>query len=921
MAETAVGFLLQTLGFLVLHEASLLRGFRTNISEIQRELQSMRSFLKDADKRERSDDGDGVRTWVEQVREATYKVEDIIDMYMWQIVKQHTGEGPIRRALYNTLLLPKHYCYKRQIASELQAIKSEIHEISERSQRYHFHEEGQTSKMKDDVENWQRSGEYLHFLSDEEIVGIDENKDFLIGKLTDERPERVVVAAVGMGGLGKTTLVTKVYDSPEVKKHFECHAWITVSQFYKVDELMRNMIKELYNSSKEVVAADINKMESSDLVQTVINYLQNKRYIIVLDDVWEIINWNHIRVAFPNNRCGSRIMLTTRIRDAALYFEAEAEDTLYLEPLGEDDAWILFCNRAFSNKSCPPELGPYAKSLVQKCEGLPLAIVTIGGLMLTKEKSGLEWRKVENSLSWQLSNNKKLGGMKNILLLSFDDLPYNLKHCFLYFGLFPEDYQIQDAMLIRLWVAEGFIEEREGHTLEDVAADYIKELACRSMLQIREYDLKPYRWVRMHDVLRELAISIGHEQNFCSTHDGKEEIWTNKARYLSMQNSIVNIQSSTCHHRSLMLFQIKIPSLSLCSISSRYKLLRVLHLQDSSIESVPDELVELFNLRLLNLRNTNVEELPKTIGRLQNLQTLDIEGTKIRILPKGVEKLKKLRQMFIPSGIQAPDGIFNLNCLQSLVSIGINDDVARKVGNLTQLRTLGIENVKRNHGKELSASLQKMEALLFLTVKVISEEEILDLDAVSSPLARLKHLDLEGRLERLRPWIGSLQNLAHLALRGSHLKEDPLSSLEALPNLKSLRLMRAYVGEELCFRHGCFLKLKTLAISDIPKLNLIKIENGSMTCIKKLLLNEGPELKRIPEGMQYLTSLQEFGLIDMSVELIQQIKAGDERVNLLHIPYIGHYNSTNDFSEKLEIQAPIGDEESWTPKEEKEKEV
>ncbi|XXG48875.1 hypothetical protein AAC387_Pa02g3203 [Persea americana] len=893
MAESAVKFLLQTLACLMRQEASLLQGLRRNINEIQHELQSMRSFLKDADRRKRSDDEDGVRTWVDQVREATNQVEDIIDRYMWQIVKQHTREGLIRRALYIPLLLPKLYYYKHQIASELQAIKSEIHEISGRSQRYRFHEEEQTSKMKDDVENWQRSGEYLHFISDEEIVGIDENKDFLIGKLTDERRERVVVAVLGMGGLGKTTLVRKVYDSPQVKNHFECHAWITVAQSSKVDELMRNMIKELYDYNKEPLPAGRDKMEGGHLVQAVIDYLQNKRYVIVLDDVWETIDWNHLRVAFPNNQCGSRIMLTTRIRDVALSFEAE--NTLYLEPLGKDDAWLLFCNRAFLNKSCPPELEPYAKSLAQKCEGLPLAIVTIGGLMLTKEKSSFEWRKVENSLSWQLSNNKRLGGMKNILLLSFDDLSYNLKYCFLYFGLFPEDYQVEEGKLIRLWVAAGFIEEREGQTLEEVAENYIKELTCRSMVQIIENDSSPYRMVRMHDVLRELALSIGHEQNFCNTHDRKEEIWTNKARYLSMQNSIVNIQSSSTFHRSLMLFQIEIPSLSLCSISSRYKLLRVLDLKGSSIESVPDELVELFNLRFLDLRNTNVEELPKSIGRLQNLQTLDIQDTKIKILPKGVGKLKKLRHMFIPSGVQALDGIFDLNCLQSLISIGINDDAVRKVGNLTRLRSLGIKNVKRNHGKELSASLQKMEALLHLEVEAISEEEILDLDVVSSPPAHLKYLWLEGRLERLPQWIGSLQNLASLVLSMSHLKEDPLSSLEALPNLMYLCLVMAYVGEELCFRHGCFLKLKALVICKIPKLNLIKIENGSMTCIEQLILGEIPELKRIPEGMQYLTSLQKLHLLKMSEELMQRIKAEDERVNLLHIPFIAHYRnkSTN----------------------------
>ncbi|RWR73947.1 disease resistance protein RPM1-like protein [Cinnamomum micranthum f. kanehirae] len=845
MAESAVKFLLQTLDSLVRQEASLLQRLRGNITEIQHELQSMHSILKDADRRKNSDDDDGVRTWVDQVREATNKVEDIIDTYMYQIVKQHTREGIIRRALYSPLRLPKRCYYKSRIASKLQALKSEINEISVRRHRYGFHEEGQTSKMKDDVEDWQRSGEYLHFFPDEEIVGIDECKDFLIGELTDESQNGRWSPWWEWAVLARPLSL----QNPQVKNHFECHAWITVSQSYKLDELMRDMILELYKSNKEVVPDnkeavpdDINKMKGSDLVQAVINYLQNKRYVIVLDDVRGTIDWNHIRVAFPNDGRGT-------------------ENILFLEPLGEDDAWLLFCNRAFSNKSCPLELEPYAKRLVQKCDGLPLAIVTIGGLMLTKEKSSLEWREIENSLSWQLSNNKKMGGMKNLLLLNFDDLPYNLKYCFLYFGRFPEDYKIQDGTLIRLWVAEGFIEEREGHTLEEVAAGYIKELTCRSMLQTIANDFSPIRRVRMHDVLREVAISIGHEQNFCSTHDRKEEIWTNKARYLSMQNSIVNIQSSsTRHYRSLM-FQIEIPSLSLCSISSRYKLLRVLDLEGSSIEGVPDELVELFNLRYLNLNKTNVKELPKSMGRLQNLQTLKIVETKIKILPKGVGKLKKLRHMFTSKGVQAPDGIFDLNCLQSLKFIGINDDTVRKVGGLTQLRNLGIEIVKRKHGKELFASLQKMEALLILSVQVISKEEILDLDAVSSPPAHLKFLWLDGHLERLPPWIGSLQNLASLVLQGSHLKEDSLFSLEALTNLRVLRLiMMAYVGEELCFRHGCFLKLKTLVIFESPKLNLIKIENGSLTCMEKLFLLKCPELKRIPEGMQYLTSLQELRL-------------------------------------------------------------
>ncbi|RWR73935.1 disease resistance protein RPM1-like protein [Cinnamomum micranthum f. kanehirae] len=258
------------------------------------------------------------------------------------------------------------------------------------------------------------------------------------------------------------------------------------------------------------------------------------------------------------------------------------------------------------------------------------------------------------------------------------------------------------------------------------------------MLQIIEEDFSPFRSVRMHDVLRELATSIGREQNFCSTHDREEEISTDKARYLSMQNSIVNIQSSsTCHHRSLMLFQTEIPSLSLCSsISSRYKLLRVLYLRASSIESVPYELVELFNLRYLYLSNTNVEALPKSIGRLQNLQTLDI----------------------------------------------YNKDPAQR-----------------------SRKVKKIEARVY-TVMHRSSGWNIQFELLADFIFHWYNDDAgvwRGYLHGLVPFKTSI-----MVLRRSHLKKDPLSSLEALSNLRVLRLVMAYVGRELCFRHGCFLKLK-----------------------------------------------------------------------------------------------------------------
>ncbi|XXG76667.1 hypothetical protein AAC387_Pa08g0971 [Persea americana] len=903
---------------------SLFEGLQ--IEEIQLELESMGSFLKDADRRKRrkiSNDGDVMSTFEGQVREVAHKVEDIIDKYMYHIAEQDTGEGLLESVMLKAQLLR----HKRQIASELKAVKSEIQEISKRYKRYDLRERGSTSNTNDDDdgggENWQCLRQQARLIPEVEIVGIEEHKKFLIKRLTesDQVPERVVLSVVGMGGLGKTTLVTKVYSHPKVKNHFDCHAWITVSQTYKVDELLRNLMKELCKSTKEPIPNGVAEMDYIEISEMLISYLRKKRYVIVLDDVWESIVWKHIQLALPDNGCGSRVIITTRMDDFASSFGVE--NVLRLRHLGNDDAFVLFCSKAFSNKSCPPHLKSYAESLVKKCEGLPLAIVTIGGLMSMKENSSLEWSLVQASLSWQLGNNKDLGGLKSILLLSFNDLPYNLKYCFLYCSLFPEDCLITQKRLIRLWVAQGFIQERRGLTLEEVAAVYIKDLVCRSMLQYEEsgsFTLK--KKVRMHDVLRELAISIGHEENFCYVSDGKEETLNKKARYLSMGNGVVNIGPSNCHLRSLTLFKIEITSLSLLGILSSFKLLRVLDLEDSPIESMADELVELFNLRYLSLRNTNVEELPEFIGRLQNLQTLDIRKSKINILPKGVEKLKQLRHIYtyrhdlslfrnnfdFHKFAQAPDGICNLKCLQTLERIGANNEIVKKIGNLTQLRKLTIAKVGREHGVELCASLQKMEGLRFLNVIAASEEEILNMEALSFPPTHLETLGLQARLERLPLWIASLQNLTKLALYWSQLNEDPLSSLQALSNLMELYLSKAYVGKELCFHHRYFLQLRVLLIEHDTQLNQIKFEEESMSCIQSLSVFYCPNLKNI-EGIQYLTSLQHVGLKEVSGELEGKIR-GEEWVNFQHIPQLFNFNSTKGAYERLHqifhTQVPSG---------------
>lgn len=514
--------------------------------------------------------------------------------------------------------------------------------------------------------------------------------------------------------------------------------------------------------------------------------------------------------------------------------------------------------------------------------------------MSLKEKTKLEWKKVEVSLNWELSNSPSLERMKNLLLHSFNDLPYYLKRCFLYCSLFPEDYIIRRKKLIRLWIAEGFVEERRGLTLEEVADTYLKELICRNMLQVVEMDdywrSKSYR---MHDLLRELALSIATEENLCMIFNSEEAARDRKARRLSIQNSNCKISLGKAMTNLRTFFSFAADSISSSSIRG-FRLLRVLDLQASSIESVPDELTDLFNLRYLSLRYTNVKVLPKSLGKLRNLQTLDLRNSKVERLPKGVEKMKQLRHLFMYrytrqpgfkflDGMRVPPGICKLKSLQSLVSVEASNEIVRQVGNLEQLTMLEIVKVTEAHATQLCASIEKMRRLQHLHVMAADEGETLHLDSISSPPPLLQKLVITGHLKRLPHWISSLGDLPYLSLRWSRIRKDIFSSLTAMSNLMFLRLVNAYEGKELLFCTGCFPKLMVLTLSELKFVDRIEIEEKAMPSLLLLRLIDCRNLKVLPHGIESLAQLQKLYLRSMPKELIERIEGVDLQ-KVQHIP-------------------------------------
>ncbi|KAH0996239.1 hypothetical protein GBA52_020103 [Prunus armeniaca] len=422
MASAATDLLIGKFVAILESEAASIAGVRDQFYEIKQELPFMKAFLADAD------GGNKAHTqvkeaWITRVRDLANDVENIIiDEFMYHVYEQKIG-GRFARWIHKTIHFPKHLWYKRKIANKLQKIAMAIRAIPERNQRYGRGAAVEGKSTSEDIRRWvQNQAESSLHHKEDELVGIEGDKNLLMGWLMNKEQRQTVVSVVGMGGSGKTTLVARTFKNEILRRHFKCYAWITVTRSYVIEDLLRTLIKEFHKEKKEEIPAGMNAMSFKELQEIWVKYLETKRYLVVLDDVWHVHLWEEIRLSFPDKQLGSRVMLTTRREDIAFSSFGVESHVHKIQPLEWGDAWKLFSMKAFSsfqNKSCSPELRKLAWELVEKCKGLPLAIVALSGLMSSK-KSMTDWRNVRTSLNWYLTNNSLLEPMKNILLLSFN---------------------------------------------------------------------------------------------------------------------------------------------------------------------------------------------------------------------------------------------------------------------------------------------------------------------------------------------------------------------------------------------------------------------------------------------------------------------------------------------------------------------
>ncbi|KAF6987270.1 hypothetical protein CFC21_004927 [Triticum aestivum] len=410
------------------------------------------------------------------------------------------------------------------------------------------------------------------------------------------------------------------------------------------------------------------------LTEVIYTYLQGKKYILIMDDVWGVDVWFNIRDAFP--KCsGNRFVITSRIHEVALL--ATGNRVLELKPLQAAESWQLFCKEAFwkdQNRTCPEGLKHLAQKFVSKCSGLPIAIACIGRLLSCKQPTYSDWENVYKEIELQLTNNVILD-VNIILKVSLEDLPYDLKNCFLHCALFPEDYEIKRRRVMRQWIAAGFVRAKDNKTLEEVAEECLTELVKRSLLQVVARNSGGrLKCCRMHDVIRLLALNKAREECFGKVYDGSGAFSVQGTRRISIQSENIEQLSQSCgtHFRALHVFETRISINLLKSILSSSRLLSMLDLQGARIKMLPNQVFDLFNLRYLGLRHTGIQNLPEAIGRLQNLQVLDAYNTELSSLPNSVVKLHKLRYFYACTGglefdqcagVKVPNGMRHLTSL------------------------------------------------------------------------------------------------------------------------------------------------------------------------------------------------------------------------------------------------------------------
>ncbi|CAL5379258.1 unnamed protein product [Camellia sinensis] len=789
----------------------------TGIQNLKKALEDLETLLADAENKQVYDKD--IKKWLEEVQPLAYDADDLLDDFATEALERKimAEETTMGRRPAKFPRLSSIFPFNLKNGSKLNEITSQLQEVATKGKDLGL-DKRLAGRMSTDL--WQRS--QTTSLKEPHIHGRDEDMKQIIELLLGDAPTAKkfdVIPIVGMGGIGKTTLVQHIYDHDKVEKHFNMKAWVCVSVDFDILGTTKAILESFTHRP-----CDLGKL--NEVQVQLRNTLAEKKFLLVLDDVWHYGHdgWNSLRLPFEAGAPGSKIIVTTR--QGGVVKQMGMDEYLNLKNLLYDDCWLIFAHHAFENRNiieCP-ELVSIGKKIVKhRCGGLPLAARALGSLLRCKQAES-EWKEILNSNIWNEES-----GILSALKLSYLHLPSHLKRCFSYCAIIPMDYEFKEEELVLLWMAEGLIEQpKGGEQMEDLGRKYFHELVSRSFFQPSSGNKLNFI---MHDLINDLAQNVAGDKCFRFKNNleyGRHNKISDKARHSSYVGSDYEgikkfkvFDDAKCLRTFLQFFP---PSIH----ASRYlfhdllpklKCLRELRLHCNGMDELPDFIGDLKHLRYLDVSCSGITRLPDTVVTLYNLQVLFLKFcSRLQKLPLNIGRLVNLRHfdmtgVNIPSSEEMSPHIGKLTSLQTLSNFMVGKDCGRKIGelkNLSNIRgTIHISRLENVSGVKdaRDANFMSKEELKELSLEWDeshhSQNDIVERNVLNEmrPFKLLERLTIIGYGSTKFPnWVGdvSYSKMVFMQLKGSKYCTS-LPPLGRLPLLKDL-----YIEGMSAIKHlGC----------------------------------------------------------------------------------------------------------------------
>ncbi|XP_016495101.2 putative late blight resistance protein homolog R1A-10 [Nicotiana tabacum] len=682
----------------------------------------------------------------------------------------------------------------------------------------------------------------------EAMIGFERETEMLMEKLVTGPRQLDVISIFGMPGLGKTTLVKRLYDHEAISNRFDIRLWCCSSQSYD----KRSLLFELLN---HIFKLDTSTKEKSDdeLAEKLYRYLKGKRYLIVVDDVWNDEAWDDIKRPFPDDDKGSRIILTTRLESIATYAMISSSPH-FLRLFTEEESWMLLKEKVFKEDNyCPQELEEIGKKIARKCGGLPLAIILIAGLLANNDKEVIYWQEISENLK------SKIKGCMDIVESSYQHLPIHLQKCFLYFASFLEDQKVPVQKLIRLWIAENFVEASStSKSIEMVAMDYLMDLISSNLVMVAKINsLGELKVVHIHDLVHEFSLVKAKNENFLLRINGVGELYSSRRSWLRRIGLVIFPNSGIRCKR----VNILTPSRALLGEKFRFgRNINTLRFLPSVYSPIVDYDLTWKHLGVLDLSSVRLRQtLVDALQHLIHLKYLELQ-LYFHNIADSICNLKKL-ETFIVTGYHSqtciPITIWSMTSLRHLHITPLY--TYQPLHNLDNLQTcsdlLIFPGMYYQNFMKRFPNLEKLSCQLYGSGNPSS-----NFFPAFDSLSQLKSLKIGVSGELVDPYgfedFTYPSNLKKLTLACLELPWSRILTISRLSNLEVLKLEgNAFRGRQWDVKDRDFPNLKVLKLKDL-RISEWTASDDSYPSLQKVLVQWCWNLEEIPENFGSKCTMQ-----------------------------------------------------------------